>query len=91
MRPWRACSFGVSLALLGAIGARGSPSLSIAAAANLQSHETSNVANVSQRAALAAVSGDLSAVAMMRAAFDRRRLTIHRMLNEIDGIECLLP
>jgi aspartate/methionine/tyrosine aminotransferase len=37
------------------------------------------------------VSGDLSAVAMMREAFDRRRLTIHRMLNEIDGIDCLLP
>jgi len=63
----------------------------IAAATNLQSHETSNVANVSQRAALAAVSGDLSAVAMMREAFDRRRLTMHRMLNEIDGVECLLP
>ncbi len=46
---------------------------------------------MSQRAALAAVSGDLSAVAMMREAFDRRRLTIHRMLNEIDGIDCLLP
>jgi aspartate/methionine/tyrosine aminotransferase len=63
----------------------------IAAATNLQSHETSNVANVSQRAALAAVSGDLDAVTMMRAAFDRRRLTMHRMLNEIDGVECLLP
>jgi aspartate aminotransferase len=63
----------------------------ITAATNLQSHETSNVANVSQRAALAAVSGDLEAVAMMRAAFDRRRNTIHSMLNEIDGITCLLP
>ncbi len=63
----------------------------VAATTNLQSHETSNVANVSQRAALAAVSGDLSAVAMMREAFDRRRITIHRMLNEIDGVECLLP
>ncbi len=63
----------------------------ISAATNLQSHETSNVANVSQRAALAAVSGDLSAVAEMRAAFDRRRLTIHRMLNEIPGIDCPLP
>jgi aspartate/methionine/tyrosine aminotransferase len=63
----------------------------IAAATNLQSHETSNVANVSQRAALAAVSGDLAAAAMMRAAFDRRRITIHRLLNEIDGIDCLLP
>ncbi len=63
----------------------------IAAATNLQSHETSNVANVSQRAALAAVTGDLVAVGAMREAFDRRRLTIHRMLNEIDGIECPLP
>jgi aspartate/methionine/tyrosine aminotransferase len=63
----------------------------IAASVNLQSHETSNVANVSQRAALAAVSGGLEAVEMMRAAFDRRRLTMHRMLNEIDGIECPLP
>ena len=63
----------------------------VSAATNLQSHETSNVANVSQRAAVAAVSGDLSAVAMMREAFDRRRLTMHRLLNEIDGIECLLP
>lgn len=58
------------------------------AAVNLQSHATSNVANVSQRAALAAVSGDLSAVAEMRSAFDRRRTTITRMLNEIDGVVC---
>jgi aspartate/methionine/tyrosine aminotransferase len=63
----------------------------IEAATNLQSHATSNVANVSQRAALTAVSGDLSAVAEMRAAFDRRRQTIHRMLNEIDGVSCLDP
>ncbi len=63
----------------------------IVAATNLQSHETSNVANVSQRAALAAVSGDLTAVAEMRRAFDRRRLTIHSMLNEIEGITCNLP
>jgi len=63
----------------------------VVAATNLQSHETSNVANVSQWAALAAVSGDLSAVAEMRRAFDRRRLTIHAMLNEIEGITCILP
>ena len=63
----------------------------IKAATNLQSHSTSNVANVSQRAALAAVSGDLEAVAMMRAAFDRRRQVIHRMLNEIPGVTCLEP
>ncbi len=63
----------------------------IKAAANLQSHLTSNVANVSQRAALAAVSGDLTAVHEMRAAFDRRRQTIVRMLREIPGVECPEP
>jgi aspartate aminotransferase len=63
----------------------------IKAATNLQSHSTSNVTNVAQRAAIAAVSGDLSAVAEMRAAFDRRRKTLHRLLSAIDGVECLLP
>jgi aspartate/methionine/tyrosine aminotransferase len=63
----------------------------IKAATNLQSHSTSNVANVPQRAALAAVSGDLAAVAMMREVFDRRRRTIHAMLGEIAGVTCVLP
>ncbi|GAA1759472.1 pyridoxal phosphate-dependent aminotransferase [Streptomonospora arabica] len=63
----------------------------VKAAGNLQSHATSNVANVSQAAALAAVSGDLAAVAEMRTAFDRRRQTIVRMLNEIDGVLCPEP
>ncbi len=63
----------------------------VKAASNLQSHATSNVANVSQAAALAAVSGDLSAVATMREAFDRRRHTIVRMLNEIPGVLCPEP
>jgi aspartate aminotransferase len=63
----------------------------VKAATNLQSHATSNVANVSQAAALAAVSGDLSAVARMRDAFDRRRQTIVRMLNEIPGVVCPEP
>ncbi len=63
----------------------------IDAMTNLQSHSTSNVANVSQRAALAAVSGDLSAVAMMREAFDRRRQTIVAMLNDIPGVDCPMP
>jgi aspartate aminotransferase len=63
----------------------------IKAATNLQSHLTSNVANVSQRAALAAVSGDLSAVAMMREAFDRRRKTMVTMLNDIPGVVCVEP
>ncbi len=67
------------------------PSDVVTAATNLQSHVTSNVANVSQWAALAAVSGDLEAVAQMRRAFDRRRMTIHAMLNEIEGITCILP
>jgi len=60
-------------------------------AANLQSHMTSNVCNVAQAAALAAVSGDLSAVEEMRAVFDRRRRTMHRMLSEIPGVTCLEP
>jgi aspartate/methionine/tyrosine aminotransferase len=63
----------------------------IGAAANLQSHATSNVCNVAQAAALAAVSGDLSAVAVMREAFDRRRQTMTRMLNEIPGVVCPEP
>ncbi|HEX7104794.1 MAG TPA: pyridoxal phosphate-dependent aminotransferase [Acidothermaceae bacterium] len=63
----------------------------VKAATNLQSHLSSNVSNVSQRAALAAVSGDLTAVAKMRAAFDRRRQTIVRMLGEIPGVVCPEP
>jgi len=63
----------------------------IRAATNLQSHSTSNVANVSQRAALAAVSGGLEAVAEMRTAFDRRRKVIHSMLSDIPGVTCVEP
>ena len=63
----------------------------VKAASNLQSHATSNVANVSQAAAVAALSGDLTAVDEMRTAFDRRRRTIVRMLNEIDGVVCPEP
>ena len=67
------------------------PTDAVTAATNIQSHETSNVANVSQRAALAALTGGLEDVAMMREAFDRRRRTITRMLNEIDGVVCVEP
>ncbi|MGH2686169.1 MAG: pyridoxal phosphate-dependent aminotransferase [Actinomycetota bacterium] len=63
----------------------------IKAATNLQSHSTSNVANVAQRAALAAVSGGLEAVAEMRTAFDRRRQVIHSMLSDIPGVTCVEP
>ncbi|GAA0983894.1 pyridoxal phosphate-dependent aminotransferase [Nocardiopsis tropica] len=63
----------------------------VRAASNLQSHATSNVANVSQAAALAAVSGGLAAVEEMREAFDRRRRTMVRMLGGIDGVVCPEP
>lgn len=63
----------------------------VKAATNLQSHLSSNVANVSQRAALAAVTGDLSAVAEMRSAFDRRRTTMVSMLDAIPGVVCPTP
>src|SRR5690606_24936781 len=60
----------------------------VKAATNLQSHSTSNVANVSQRAAVAALEGPLDAVAEMRVAFDRRRRLIVEMLNAIQGVHC---
>ena len=63
----------------------------IKAATNLQSHLSSNVANVSQMAALAAVSGPLTAVDEMKTAFDRRRRAMVSALNSIDGVECPMP
>jgi aspartate/methionine/tyrosine aminotransferase len=61
------------------------------ASTNFQSHATSNVANVSQVAALAAVSGDLTAVHMMREAFARRGALMHKMLSTIPGVTCMEP
>lgn len=63
----------------------------IKASTNFQSHATSNVANVSQIAALAAVSGDLSAVHMMRESFARRGALMHSMLSSIEGVTCMEP
>jgi len=63
----------------------------IKAATNLQSHLTSNVSNVSQRAAIAALTGDLSAVHEMGVAFDRRRKLIVDLLNKIPGVLCPTP
>jgi len=63
----------------------------VKAATNLQSHSTSNVADVSQRAAVAALNGDLSAVAMMREAFARRGRTMYEMLNAIPGVTAIEP
>ena len=67
------------------------PSDVMKAAINFQSHATSNVSNVAQQAALAAVAGDLSAVHMMREAFSRRATTMHKMLNDIPGVTCMEP
>ena len=73
------------------VGWMAGPNDVIKAASNMQSHATSNVDNIAQRAALAAVSGPLDAVVMMRRAFDQRRRTMVRMLNEIEGVTCLEP
>ncbi|MEE3210821.1 MAG: pyridoxal phosphate-dependent aminotransferase [Actinomycetota bacterium] len=67
------------------------PAHAIRAATNLQSHATSNVSNVSQMAALAAVSGGLEDVVMMRESFDRRRRRMVEMLRSIDGVELMTP
>ncbi len=63
----------------------------VKACTKFQSHVTSNVANVAQRAAIAAVSGSLDDVVMMREAFTRRGTDMHRMLNAIDGVSCIEP
>ena len=63
----------------------------IKAATNLQSHLSSNVSNVSQRAAIAALTGDLTAVREMGVAFDRRRKLIVDLLNKIPGVVCPTP
>ncbi|MEE1620585.1 pyridoxal phosphate-dependent aminotransferase [Zafaria sp. Z1313] len=73
------------------VGWMAGPADVVKAATNLQSHATSNVSNVSQMAALAAVSGPLDAVAEMRVAFDRRRQAMVAALNAIDGVECPVP
>ena len=61
------------------------------AAINLQSHSTSNVGNVSQRAAIAALHGGLEAVTEMRAAYERRGARMHELLSAIPGVTCMAP
>ena len=63
----------------------------VKAATNFQSHATSNVSNVAQRAAIAAVAGPLDDVVMMREAFARRGAAMHAALNAIDGVNCIAP
>lgn len=60
-------------------------------ATRIQSHLSSNVNNVAQMAALEAVTGSLDAVAMMRGAFDRRRIRMVELLNAIEGVTCVEP
>ena len=73
------------------VGWMAGPADVIKAASNLQSHATSNVCNVAQAAAIAALTGDLSAVAEMRAAFDRRRQVMTSILDAVPGVICPLP
>ncbi len=63
----------------------------ISAATNFQSQSTSNVSNIAQRAAIEALQGPLDEVSTMKKAFTRRRALIHRLLNEIPGVNCPLP
>ena len=67
------------------------PADAIKAATNLQSHLSSNVSNISQRAAIAALTGPQEAVETMRQAFDRRRRTIISELNKISGMVTPMP
>ena len=73
------------------IGWLAGPTDVVAAAGTLQSQVTSNISNVAQAAALAALTGDLSAAREMRTAFDRRRTAMAAQLNAIDGVSCVLP
>ena len=63
----------------------------IRAATSFQSHLTSNVNNIAQCAAIAALNGPLDVVEHMRQAFDRRRQTMVKMLREIDGLQVPTP
>ncbi|HEY3130343.1 MAG TPA: pyridoxal phosphate-dependent aminotransferase [Acidobacteriota bacterium] len=67
------------------------PSTIISAAANIQSHATSNPASVSQKAALEAITGDQSSVEEMKAEYRRRRDFAHAELVKIPGVRCDLP
>ena len=68
----------------------GPPEVAVGAS-RIQSHLTSNVNNIAQRAALSAVTGSLDTVQAMRAAFDRRRATMYELLESIDGVSCIEP
>ncbi len=63
----------------------------IDAAERLQSHATSNVANIAQRAAIAALDGPQETVEEMRQAFDRRRKLMFELVSDINKVKCIEP
>ncbi len=63
----------------------------VAGATNLQSHSTSNVNNIAQRATITALTGDQTEVEVMRQAFDRRRKLIVSLLRAIPDVVCPMP
>lgn len=63
----------------------------IKGAANLQSHLTSNINNVAQRAAIEALTGPQEPIEEMRQAFDRRRGLIVAELSKVPGFVCPVP
>jgi aspartate/methionine/tyrosine aminotransferase len=73
------------------IGYLAAPKVLIDEMEKLMEHMVSGVTAVAQRAALAAITGPQDCVAEMRRAYEQRRAIVHRGLNEIEGISCLLP
>lgn len=73
------------------IGYAAGPEQLIAAIIKIQSQNTSNPASISQKAAVEALKGDQDVVGKMVAEFRQRRDAIVKLLNEIEGVRCLLP
>src|SRR5699024_10604732 len=67
------------------------PADRIKGAAKLQSHLSSNINNIAQRAATEALNGPQEPIEAMRLAFDRRRKTIVEELNKVPGLNCPTP
>lgn len=73
------------------LGWMAGPADAMKAAANLQSHLTSNVNNIAQKAALAALTGPQDEVQNMLKAFDRRRKLAVSELGKIDNWLAPMP
>jgi aminotransferase len=57
----------------------------------LMEHQVSGVTAVAQRAALAALTGNQDCIKEMLGEYEKRRVLVHKSLNEIDGVSCILP